>query len=1045
MWLTRLAISRPITVLMALLSLAVLGGISVVKLPLNFLPQAEFPFIGVLIPYPNGIPSQVERELARPVEEILATLGGVKEIFSYSDSDECFVGVEFDWGRDINVLRLEVKEKLDQIRPELPDDVRDILLLTFDTNDIPVVEGRISAKDRDLSGSYDLIERRVIDRLARLPGVGRVEVHGVEPAEVSVYLKLDRIKEFGVDVGALFDDLSAGNFDLTVGQVTQDGLRYTLRTVGSLDDVEDLENLPLDDRGLRLRDIADVRYGTPALTYGRYLNLEPAIAFWVQKSSGANTVEVVESVKEELERINDDPALEGIDVLMFFDQGEQITNSLEGLLQAGTVGAVLAVLVLFFFLRHVGTTLIVALAIPISIVGTACFLFLSHRSLNVLSMMGLMLGVGMLIDNAVVVLESIYRRMSLGENTVEATLNGTRDVGRAVVSATLTSIVVFAPVVFGGRNELMVWLKEVGITISVTLVFSLLVSLTVIPVLTSHLLKGGRRSVGRNPVVDRWAELYTRILRWTAIRHPWITGLPIALAVVLVTVGLIKVTGFAPDPMGEEGIRHEYLQISYDFSDNVSYRVTRDYVKKLQEHIWELREKYEVKYVYSFYQDNYALTRLYFEDTSLAESRLRELRSGLREDLPTLAGVEFRLGDDEGDGGGGAQRFSVTLHGEDSEELARMAREVKRRIALVPEVEDVTTDIEEGVEEVQVRVDPERARRHGVDPATVSQLMGITFRGVQLPRIRTDKREVDLWVLLRPEDRTSLESLKSLVVNVEQGKDITIDQIAATVMSRGADRISRLNQKTAVRVRGSYEGDDFDEVLKAVGATMAAVHFPPGYGWNFGSEIQEARETQNQMAINALLAIACVYMIMASLFESFSHPALVMFCMPFASLGVIWLMIATGTPFNLMAMIGMVILIGIVVNNGIVLVDHINHHRREGLGVDEAILRGGRERFRPILMTATTTVLGLLPLAMGESHVGDAQNYPMARALIGGLLSSTVLTLVMLPTYYQLNERVRLLRGRAWQGLRRAPAALGSRVRRRRGLVPETASPPLEP
>ncbi len=1017
MWITRLAVRRPVSMIVLLVSLLVLGGISVLKLPLSFLPNEELPFIGVFVPYPNGIPGQVEREIARPIEEVLSTLGGVKEIFSQSDPEQCFVGVEFDWGRDVNLLRLEVKEKLDQIRPELPADVRDVLLFTFNTNDIPIVEGRISARGRDLSGSYDLIERRIVNRLQRVPGVGRVQVEGVEPADVSVYLELDRIKEHRVDVGRLFTELSSSNFNLTVGQVTSEGLRYNLRSVGALGSVADIENLPLDDRGLRLRDVAKVVAAEPELTYGRLLNREPAVAFWVQKASGANTVEVVDAVKAELERINRDPALAGIEVLLFFDQGDQITNSLNGLLSSGAIGAGLAVAVLYFFLLRIGTTLIISLAIPISIVGTAAYLFATHRSLNILSMMGLMLGVGMLIDNAVVVLESIYRRMSLGEDPETATLKGTEEVGRAVVSATLTSVIVFAPILFGGKSEITTWLKEVGITITVTLLLSLLVSLTLIPLLTTRILKGGRRSVARNPWVGRWADGYERALRWTAVRHPWVTGVPIALGVIALTLGLAAVTKFKPDILGDEGVRQEYLQITYDFQDNVDYQRARVYVDTLEAALWAKQDSLGLQHLYSFYQDNYAMTRVYFRDGVLEGSDLGELRKQTREGLPTMAGVELRFGDDEGQQSG-AKQFSVTLYGEDSEELADMATEAKRRLMLLPDAADVTTDLERGAEEVQVRVDPERARRLGLSPGEVAQVMAVTFRGVQLPRVHADGREIDLWVSLRPEDRRNLDDLRSLVVGAQDGREILLGQVATTVMDRGANRINRQDQKTAVTVRGALEGENSEQALEDVRGVMDSIHFPPGYGWNFGTEIRQAREQQSEMLVNVLLALLCVYMVMASLFESFVHPAVVMFCIPFAGLGVIWLMVATGAPFNLMAMIGMVILVGVVVNNGIVLVAHINQRRREGLSLDEAILSGGRERFRPIMMTATTTILGLIPLAVGNGHVGDLKLYPMALALIGGLASSTALTLILLPVYYQLTERLRVRWGLffTWSG-----------------------------
>ncbi len=1038
MWLTRLAVDRPITVTMGLITLVVLGIVSTGRLPLSFLPQADLPFIGVQVPYENGIPSQVEREIARPIEEVLATLGGVQEITSQSDGYGTFVGVQFEWGREIDVLRLEVKEKIDQIRPELPGDVRDIHLMTWNTADIPVVQGRISARDRDLSESYDLIEQRVISRLQRVPGVGRVTVNGVEPPDVTVYLDLERMKEHRIDGREVFSLLRDADVDLTVGHVERDGLRYAVRAGARIERWEDLRELPLNERGLVLGDVAEVHYGTPVLPYGRYINLEPAVAFDVQKSSGANTVDVVEGVREELARINQDPTLEGIDVVTFFDQAAQITHGLEGLLTSGLVGAVLAVAVLYFFLRNLATTLITALAIPISIVGTCTYLFFAGHSLNVLSMMGLMLGVGMLIDNAVVVLESIVRHMQMGADPRTATLRGTREVGRAVVSATSTSIVVFAPIVLGGGSELVTWLKEVGITISVTLVISLVVSLTVIPVLTTHLLRG-RGVVRENPWVEAWAARYERVLRWTALRRPIVTAWVLVPLVVGATAGLIVLTGFGPATSGEaEGIRREYMTVRYEFTDDVDYRTAREYAKVVQEDLWAKRREYDLRHLYTWYQDGVAMHRLYFEQDTVSPEKLRSMRVALRDDLPRLAGVEFLLGDEDG-GGSGAKVFEVTLHGENTEELGRLSREVRRRLELLDGVDQVTTDDDRGNRELRVQVDGDRARRVGMDPRAVAEVMGITVRGVPLPELRTERRELDLWVMLDDDDRRTVEDLRSLTVGIENGQEITLDQVATTVEGRGPSRITRVDQRAAVSVRGTYEGEDFDAALDDVRATMAGMALPAGYGWNFGSQMRRQQQQENELGLNALLALVCVYMIMAALFESLRHPLVVMSCVPFAGLGVVWFMMASGTPFNFMAMIGIVILIGIVVNNGIVLVDHVNHHRRAGLDLETAVLRGGRERFRPILMTATTTVLGLIPLAVGDGHVGNGELYPMARALMGGLISSTALTLLLLPTYFVLGERARAFvrrhagswvrwRKRGWRVLRQ-PAVRLARAR----------------
>jgi HAE1 family hydrophobic/amphiphilic exporter-1 len=489
------------------------------------------------------------------------------------------------------------------------------------------------------------------------------------------------------------------------------------------------------------------------------------------------------------------------------------------------------------------------------------------------------------------------------------------------------------------------------------------------------------------------------------------------------------VTDFGVDSMEERGIRQEFLQVNYEFADDVDYRTSRTTVEAVQQILWEKREDYGLRYLYSFYMDGHAANRLYFQETSISPGQMREYRERLREDLPHLAGVEFRLGNEDG-GGAGAKAFSVTLHGEDSGELSNLAREVKRRFELLDGIEDVTTDEERGNREVHVHVDGESARRLGVDPRTVAEVMGITFRGVSLPRLPAASRELDFWVVLREEDRRNVDDLRSLTVSVQNGAEITLGQLARMELGRGASRISRQNQRTAVRVRGSYAGEDFDDALSDISRTMDQMVMPAGYGWNFGSSIQRAREQEGQMGLNALLALACVYMIMASLFESLRHPAVVMSCVPFAGIGVVWLMIATNTPLNILAMIGIVILIGIVVNNGIVLVDHINHYRRQGFDLDESIRRGARERFRPILMTATTTVLGLLPLALGDSHVGDGELYPMATALMGGLISSTALTLVLLPTYYRLSEivdawsRRRVAAVAGWRGSRRGFGAL---------------------
>jgi HAE1 family hydrophobic/amphiphilic exporter-1 len=1002
MWLTHLSLRRPVTLAMALATVLLLGVISIMKLPLDFLPHVEMPFIAVYIPYQGGIPSENEREIVRPVEEVLATLGGVQQIFSYSDAGEVQVGVTFDWGRDVNLLRMEVKEKIDQIRGDLPEDIQQIFLLTFNTSDIPIIQGRISAKGRDLSESWDLLDQKIIAPLERIPGVGRVEIDGVLPTQASVYLRFDKIMEHNVDVTRLFQELEAANVELTVGRVTDQGLRYDLRTVSGLNGVDDLKELPIDERGLRLGDVAEVLYGAPALSYGRILNNEPAIAFWVQKASGYNTVQVCRAVEAELERINSDPGLAGINSFSFFNQADQITDSLRSLLQGGFVGSLLAIIILYVFLRRVSMTLVVSIAIPVSILGTCIFMYLTGRSLNVLTMMGLMLGVGMLVDNAVVVLESIHRRQHHGARPLAAAVRGTKEVGRAIVASTLTTIIVFAPIVVSKADELTVWLGEVGVTISVTLAISLLVSLTVIPSLSIRMTGSGKKEIKDARWLIWLRRHYLRVLNWTALRHPMLTAMVIVPAVIVVTVGAMQVTKFKPDVEGDAGIRQESLYIGFDYTGPVDKYTSKDYVLRTNEYLESRREDLGLRDIYSWYGADAAGFTLFFAEKTLNSEFLAAVREDLRENLPVQAGLKYRFGGEDGQESG-AKTFSVTISGEETEFLNEFAAEAKRRLALIDGIQDLNSESERGKSEVQVKVDSDQAGRFGITPSTISQIMGLTYRGVLLPRLQTGDKEIDMVVSLLPEDQESLENLSLLTVGSVDGQPVQLAQVADFQFGRSPERIFRRDQRSGVSITGTWDGERLDDALDQIRPVMNSLDLPFGYSWNFGTEILRSQQQQSDMGVNMLLALACVFFVMASLFESLLYPMVVMGTVPFASLGVFWLMMVTGTPFNIMAMIGMVILIGIVVNNGIVLVDHINTRRLSGLPLDEAIVQACSDRLRPILMTAGTTILGLLPLAVFHgAHVGDAEYYPMARAISGGLASSTLLTLLVMPTYYRL-------------------------------------------
>lgn len=997
------ALSRPVTVIVVTAAILVLGSVSLTRLKLDFLPKMDFPFIGVWAPYPNAVPSQVEKEIARPVEEIMATLGDVKEIFSECDQDGAFVGVVFEFGRSVNVLRLEVQEKMEQVRPLLPQDLEDYYIFTFDTNDIPIMVGRISTPGQDLAGSYDLIERRILNPLRRIEGVGQAEIGGISPQEITVYLMLDRIVEYSVDVEHLFRILNANNVDLSLGRIHNGRQRLAVRALGQFRSIEDIENLQVTSSGIRLKDVAEIVLGEPEPSYFRRLNGEPAIAFGIQKASGANIVEVSRRVNRVLDQISRDPALQGIDVVLFFDQAEEIKGSLRGLLHSGLIGSLLAVGILLFFLRRLRTTLIVAMAIPISVISTCVFLYLTDRSLNILTMSGLMLAVGMLVDNAIVVLESIYQRQEKGDSPPEAARVGAREVATAVTASTLTSVIVFAPVILSKGSDVVVFLSEVGITISMTLGFSFLICLTLVPLLASRSPVNGKAREFR--VLTRARERYLRVLCWTALRHPALTGLVFLPLALLLTVVAMQVSKFKPDVESEEALKQDRLFVEIDFTDNMNrYRVV-EFVDRVEEYLLACKDSIGVESIYTFYQDNEAEFSLFFgKDQTFGDDQIRDLRKRLREDLPVLAGADYRFGDSE-DVGRGAKKLSVTLFGEDSDLLQEYVEEARRRLSLVPDLEDVRTDAQRGKDEVRVVLDRTLAGRFGLDSQALAQILGLTFRGVPLREFQSKEREIEMGIVLEPSDRRDIESLARLPVSYKDGTPILLGQIASFEIGKGPQQITREQRKTAMTISGSYEGENFNEAKDQAEKLMSSLELPPGYSWSFGRELRESQEQQSEMGVDILIALCCVYFVMAALFESFLHPLVIMLCIPFAGLGVIWTLMLSSTPFNLMAMIGIVILIGIVVNNGIVLIDHVNNLRRRGLTRSEAIVEGCSERFRPIIMTAFTTILGLLPLAVGKTSVAGGYYYPLARAVMGGLAASTILTLVVLPTSYVLAEK----------------------------------------
>lgn len=1002
MKISKLCVKRPVATFMVFISFLILGSIAIYKMPLAFLPTLDWPEMWVWVPYPNSSPTYIEKNIIKPIEEMLSTLSGLKKIRATATPDEASFQLTFDWGKKLDMARVQVDEKLDIARRDLPDDVERIYVFNFNTDDIPIVQARISAPGIDLSKNYDLLDKRIANRIRRIPGIAKVDLHGVHPKEINIYLILDKIKEHRVDVGILVQRLQGANAQMSLGKISKDGLHYNVRALGNFDALELIENFKVNKQGLKVKDIATITYEEPSLSFGRHVNRKNAVALEVYKESSANTVEAARRVLSVINNdIGKDPLLKGVDLFIWNDQAEQITSSLKGLLYAGVIGGFLALCVLFFFLRRWDATFIVSFAIPFSLVTTSVILYILGKNFNILSMMGLILAVGMLVDNAIVVLESIYRQhMKIGE-PVQSAILGAKEVGIAVTCATMTTMIVFLPLIVGAKTELSVWLKEVGITISIALICSLFVSLTLIPMLASRILS--RKAKKETKIIKSLQEGYIIALQWT-MKHKFLMS--------LIIIGVLTI-GFIPFAMGwisaapfSGGIKQNRLGMNYEFFDYFYKSEVEDYVNRIEDYLFQNEKDFYVESVYSWFGDNDATTVITFNKDNLSEEEVKNIRKKIREGHPVLPGCKIGFWGEENEEGSRIQRIGINFYGDETKFLSILADEAVKRISEMEGMEDVRSSIVSGKNEVRVSLNKELASKYGLSPQQLSRIFYFTMGGQKLRKFKAGEREVDIYVSLDRADRENIEDLKKLVVIGSKGRGVPLGDLAEFTIAPRAETIQRENRKTTVRVSGTYEGDNYKKSQNDMKQILDSIDYPYGYSWSFGERMMEEQEQTKQMIINILLALALIYIVMASLFESLAHPFAIVFSIPFTLPGISWLLLITKTNFNLMAQIGLLILMGIVVNNGIVLIDKVNMLRREGLPREQAIITAGRERLRPILMTAFTTILGILPMAIGGASVGDAYYYPLARTVIGGLTASTFLTLLILPYIYTIFDEI---------------------------------------
>ncbi|KOQ69717.1 efflux RND transporter permease subunit [Stenotrophomonas maltophilia] len=998
------SIRRPVTTIMCFVSLVVIGLIASFRLPLEALPDISAPFLFVQIPYTGSTPEEVERTIIRPVEESLATMTGIKRMRSSATSEAALIFIEFsDWDRDIAIAASDARERIDAIRSDLPDDLQRYNVFKWSSSDQPVLKVRL-ASTTDLTTAYDMLDREFKRRIERIPGVARVDITGAPPNEVEIAIDPNRLNAHGLSINELSERLRTLNFSISAGQIDDNGQRVRVQPVGEITDLQELRDLVINAKGLRLGDIADVRLKPARMNYGRRLDGNPAVGLDIFKERSANLVDVSRAALAEVEAIRAQASMRDVQIKVIDNQGKAVTSSLLELAEAGAVGLILSVTVLFFFLRHWPSTLMVTLAIPICFTITLGFMYFVGVTLNILTMMGLLLAVGMLVDNAVVVVESIYQeRERMPGQPRLASIIGTRNVAIALSAGTLCHCIVFVPNLFGETNNISIFMAQIAITISVSLLASWLVAVSLIPMLSARMATP-KLVHSQTGLIARLQRRYAQVLDWSLHHRGWsLLGIVLVVAVSLVPMKLTKV-----DMFGGEGGKDIF--IGYMWKGAYTYRQMSEEVARVENWIDENRERLHVKQVYSWYSEQEGSSTVVTLDEKYAKD-IKSLQEELRKGLPKSARTDYFVGNQGGDGGGGNQGVQVQLIGDSSSMLQEIGQEVLPLLAQRAELRDVRIDNGEKGGELKVRVDRERAAAFGFNAEQVASFVGLALRGAPMREFRRGDNEVPVWVRFAGAEQSSPEDLAGFSVRTGDGRSVPLLSLVSVDIGSSATQIGRTNRQTTLTIKANLaEKITAPDGRKAIEAVLKPMSFPAGYGYTFdGGDYGNDDEAMQQMVFNLLIALVMIYVVMAAVFESLLFPAAIMSGVLFSIFGVFWLFWITGTSFGIMSFIGILVLMGVVVNNGIVMIEHINNLRRSGMGRTQALVEGSRERLRPIMMTMGTAILAMVPISLTNTQMfGDGPEYaPMARAIAGGLAFSTVVSLLFLPTIYAVLDDLR--------------------------------------
>ena len=1011
------AVKRPIMTTLCFVAVVIMGLFSLVKLPIDLLPDIETNTIMVITMYPGASAEDIEQNVTKPLENTLNSVEHLKHISSNSRENTSVITLEFEFGYDIDVMTNDVRDKLDMVESSLPDGVMNPIIFKFSTDMIPICLLSVEAKE-SMAGLYKILDDNVVNPLARIDGVGSVSVSGAPKREIHVYCDPNRLEAYNLTVEAISNVIAAENMDMPGGSFDVGSNTYALRVQGEFDDARQMENIPVgsfNGKIIYLKDVARVDDSLEERSQETYNNGKLGAMVIIQKQSGANSVQISDKVKEMLPRIQKSlPSDVKIGVIQ--DTSDNIKNTIASLVETVMYALLFVMIVVFAFLGRWRATMIIVITIPISLIASFIYLYATGNTLNIISLSALSISIGMVVDDAIVVLENVTTHIERGSDPKQAAVHGTNEVAISVIASTLTLIAVFFPLtmVTGMTGVLF---KQLGWMVTIMMVISTTCALTLTPMLCSQWLRL-QRTKGKffvkfySPIeraLDKFDEGYGKLLE-KVVANKTVT-IVVCMGLFVASVFLMKFVGTEFFPSQDDGRLGVKLEMPVGTRIEETRKVT-SYIDSL----W--RAKYPEIKVLNYTQGSASSDNTFASlsdngphivsmnislvDIDKRDRRIFEIADGMRADLekiPELKKREVNIGGGRGSGMGGQSVIDFEIYGYDFEETDSVARQLSRALRNIKGTADITISRSDYQPEYQVDFDREKLALNGLNLQTAAYFLRNRINGSVASYYREDGEEYDIKVMYAPEHRTEISDIENIVIVNNQGRGVRVKDVGTVVQRLTPPTIERMDRERVVKVSTVVDGVPMGDVVTQAQAEIDKMDLPSGISITLAGSYEDQQESFADLMLLGLLIIILVYIVMAAQFESLTYPGIIMTSLLFAFSGVFLILWMTGHTLNIMSMIGGIMLIGIVVKNGIVLIDYIILNRERGMSIRRAVIDAGKSRLRPVVMTTLTTILGMVPMAIGDGQ-GAEMWRPMGTAVIGGLTVSTILTLLFVPVLY---------------------------------------------